>query len=67
MGNDTISEAAAYYHWPALWVGERPVPLTKSMEHIDLNTLGEEVYRTRLSAGIDARVLREGMFIFGFF
>lgn len=56
------SEAAAYYHWPAFWVGSGP----ESRVDIDVSSLADEVFRTRLAVGIDVRVLREGMFVFGF-
>ena len=58
-----ISNAAAYYLWPTVWVSGRP---KTSGVDIDVRTLGEEVYRTSLSVGITTKVLREGMFIFDF-
>jgi len=61
-----ISNAAAYYLWPTVWVGSRP---PTSGENIDIRTLEDEVYRTTLKVGtgaIGAKVLREGMFIFDF-
>ena len=61
-----ISNAAAYYLWPTVWVGSRP---PTSGANIDIRTLEDEVYRTTLKVGtsaISAKVLREGMFIFDF-
>jgi hypothetical protein len=55
--------AAAYYHWPPVWVGGGP-PISR----IDIgpSMRGEEVYRASLAVGIRGKVLREGMFIFDF-
>src|SRR6185436_11810346 len=58
-----ISNAAAYYYWPGLWVGSRP---PGSSPFLDITTLGDEVYRTSLPGSIEVKVLREGMFIFDF-
>jgi hypothetical protein len=58
-----ISNAAAYYHSPTIWVGSS-APIVGA--DVDVSKLGEEVYRTTLSEGITAKVLREGMFIFDF-
>lgn len=57
------SNAAAYYHWPTVWVGSAP---PASGADIDISTLEEEVYRTTLPVGIAAKVFRDGMFIFDF-
>ena len=57
------SNASAYYHWPTIWVGSKlPTP----GEDVDVRKLEEEVYRTTLPAGIIAKVLRDGMFVFDF-
>jgi len=58
-----ISNAAGYYLWPPVWVGSRaPTPIT----HETVTLLGEEVFRTTLTAGISVKVLRGGMFLFDF-
>lgn len=58
-----ISNAAAYYLWPTVWVGSKP---PASGTDVDVTSLEEEVYRTTLSVGIAAKVLREGLFVFDF-
>lgn len=58
-----ISNAAAYYHWPAIWVGD--APHTSGVE-INLAALGDEVCRTTLPGPLEAQVLREGRFVFDF-
>jgi hypothetical protein len=64
------SPAAAYYHWPPLWVGATPAwatyPPNEAEADIDIGGLRDEVYRSILSSGIRVRVLREGIFIFDF-
>jgi hypothetical protein len=62
--------AAAYYHWPPVWVGGAPswaiYPPQHAKAEIDVSVLDDEVYRDTLSSGMPVRVLREGVFIFDF-
>lgn len=52
----------AYYHAPPLWIGNRPteeeIKVAQESEFIT------EVYRTRLTQGINVRVRRDGLFVF---
>jgi hypothetical protein len=55
--------SAAFFHWPTVWVGTRPLV---SGDEVDLTTIGEVVFEDTLSVGIGVMALREGMFIFDF-
>lgn len=58
-----ISNAAGYYLWPPVWVGGRPAT---QITRDSVQLLGEEVFRTTLTAGVRAKVSRGGMFLFDF-
>lgn len=58
------AKTAAYYHSPILYVGQAPEQDADG--NVDVQRLGDEVYRAILTVGIAVRVLREGRFIFDF-
>ena len=55
----------AFYHDPPLWVGTNPVDRANGMR-LDLELLNQEVFRRKLSCGIELRVSIEGIFAFDF-
>lgn len=55
--------AAAYYHYPKVWVVSRP---PESNTFISIDLLHEEVYREKLPVDITVKVLRDGLFTFDF-
>jgi len=55
------SYASAFYHFPTLWIVERPRDF-----NFDPNILSDEMYRHLFHCGLKFKVLREGLFIFDF-
>lgn len=60
MGDIFLSQAAGYFHWPPVWVGDTPVSENREISN------DEVVLRFPLPQGITSKVLRQGIFIFDF-
>ena len=63
--SDRVSPAVeGYFRIPAVWVGEAPDPVL--VVNLNPRIHHAVVLNTRLSCGIDVRVLRDGTFLFDF-
>lgn len=58
-----LTDAAAFYLYPPVWVIERP---SGGWTSLNVRAMEDEVYRRKMASGIEVKVTRDGLFAFDF-